>query len=194
MGEIKSAFEKAMEKAEKVGKASPQELQRMDYLRRGNTLAAKYLKGEKDDLKAELGQYDSDLRGYLVEGMEETLLRNIVLPQNEYAMQTNKRAMKGILMFKREKRKVESVSSKIEVLINSYEQARQHTYTQLRRNLEGSLEGVRKSLEQQVGTKVKIDAEAQPRFQEEWRIALAELNSQYERVLAEHKREIKSIG
>ncbi len=193
MGEIKSAFEKAMEKVEKLEKASPEELRRMEYIPKGNVIAATYLKQGNYDLKTEIAKYEDSLRGYLIEGAEEALLRNITLPQSDRSKQTSKRAMEGIAVLKAGKRKLESIYGKIEHLFNYYEQARQQVYVQMKRDFEMRFEGVGKALQQQLGTKVNINVELQPQFQEEWRKVLARLNSQYEKVLEEHKREIRAI-
>ena len=194
MGEVKSAFEKAMEKVEKLEKASPQELGRMGYVPKGSALAARYLKQELPELKTALTEYEDSLRRYLIEGAEEVFLRNIALPQSDHTKQTSKRAMEGILELKRDKKRIESIFGKIEHLFGYYEQARQQAYTQAKRNFETRLEGTRRALEQQIGTKVTINAELQPQFQEEWRRTLAELNRQYEKALEEHKQEIQSIS
>jgi len=190
---MKSAFEKAMERVEKMGKATPQELRRMEYMPKGSALAAKYIR-EGHDLQAGLEQYEPELRGYLIEGVEATLIRTIVLPQNEASKQTNARAMQGMLLLKTDKARVESVFGKIEQLVVYYEQALQQAYAQHRSSFEARLEGARRGLEQQPGARANINVEAQAQFQEEWRRSLAQLNSQYDKVLAEHKQELKTIS
>ena len=193
MGEIKSAFEKAMEKIEKLEKASPDELRRMEYVPKGNALAATYLRQEGHDLKGALAEYDDSMKRYLIEGAEETFLRNIALPKDDYAMQTSKKAMEGILILKGKGRGLEGVFEKIEHLFNYYQQARQQAYQQLRSDFEMQVQRAKPALEQQMNKGVDIGAELQLQFQSEWRKALAELDSQYEEALEEHKQEIKRI-
>ena len=57
MGEIKSAWEKAMEKANSLGKLSPDEADKFKYVPLGNALAAQYLREKVYDLEAELTKY-----------------------------------------------------------------------------------------------------------------------------------------
>lgn len=193
MGEIKSAFEKAMEKAERIGKATPEELRRMEYVPKGSALAARFLQ-TTCDLKAELEQHDPEQRKYLLEGAEETFLRNITLPQNEAAKQTNARAIEGILVLKKDRAKARNVFGKIEQIFAYYTQTRQQAYTQYKSSFEAQLQGAKKNLQQQVRTRTNINnVEAYPQFQEEWRKALAQLNAQYEEALAQHKQELKAI-
>jgi hypothetical protein len=140
MGEMKSAFEKAMEKVEKLGKASPEELRRMEYVPKGNALAATYLGQEDYDLEGELTKYDDTLKVHLIEGAEETFLRNIALPQNNNSRQSNKRAMEGIAVLKGKRKEIESIFEQIEHLFNYYEQARQQVYLQLKSNFETQMQ------------------------------------------------------
>jgi hypothetical protein len=193
MGEMKSAFEKAMEKVEKLGKASPEELRRMEYVPKGNALAATYLGQEDYDLEGELTKYDDTLKVHLIEGAEETFLRNIALPQNNNSRQSNKRAMEGIAVLKGKRKEIESIFEQIEHLFNYYEQARQQVYLQLKSNFETQMQATQRAMEQQTGNRAEIRPELHPQFQEELRKALAGLNLQYENVLEEHKQEIKRI-
>jgi len=52
MGEMKSAWEKAMEKAEKLGKPTDEELKQIEYVPAGNALAARYIQEDNVDLDA----------------------------------------------------------------------------------------------------------------------------------------------
>ena len=57
MSEMKSAWEKAMERAEKLGKPSDEELKQLEHIPTGSRLAATYLGEEKYDLAAEISKY-----------------------------------------------------------------------------------------------------------------------------------------
>jgi hypothetical protein len=46
MDEMKSAFERAMERAESLGKASEEDLKKWKYIPEGEKLAARYMKDE----------------------------------------------------------------------------------------------------------------------------------------------------
>ena len=51
-------------------------------------------------------------------------------------------------------------------------------------------------MQQQLGTLagIKVDVERQPQFQEEWRRALVQLDSQYYQLLNEYKAELSAIA
>ena len=61
MSEMKSAFERAMERAESLGEASEEDRNKWKYHPEGEKLAARHLKDECD-LMAELGTYDEEHR------------------------------------------------------------------------------------------------------------------------------------
>lgn len=195
MEEIKSAWEKAMEKVEKLGKASEEELKRLEYIPLGNILAAQYLREEDYDLGAELTKYKgTGIRKYIIQGIQETLIRNIALPRDNRAKETTKRAMVGIRLIKENKNQLQAVFDLMNNLFNYYEQARQQTYIQLRQNFEVKFQEVTKAVQQQLGAKVTIQPELQPQFQEEWRKISVQLDAQYEKVLEEHKEQILQIA
>ena len=193
MDEMKSAFEKAMERVEKLGKASPEELQRMEYVPKGNALAAAFLRQEDYDLQGEMAKYDDTLKGYLIEGAQDTFLKNITLPTNQNGMRSSKRAMEGISVLKGKKRELEELFQQIEHLFDYYGQARQQLFTDLKGRFEEQMQAAQASMGQQVRGRADFRPEMHPQFQEELRRALGQLSMQYEGVLEEHKQKIKRI-
>lgn len=195
MAEMKSAFEKAMERAERLGKASEEDLRKWKYLPEGERLAAKYLKDECD-LVVEIGKYDDSVRQHVVEGAQEILVNNIDLPRNELAKRTNKKAMEAIKELKRDKVSVENVYTKLRRIFNHYEQEgeqqRRQAYEAVKKDVEAKMQ---QAIQQQLGVagSMKIDVETQPQFQQEWRRTLAQLESQYLKLLDECKQEISNV-
>ncbi len=195
MGDIKSAHEIAMEKVEKLGKATDEERLRWKYVPEGEKLAAKYL--EKDcNLVVELNQYEKNVIKYVSKGITEILDRNIDLPKDDLAKRNNRKAMDGIKTIKNDKVSVENVYSKIRRIFSHYaeqgEQQRKQAFEALKTEFEAK---VQESLQQQLGSfsGVKIDVEKQPQFQEEWYKILAQLDSQYVILLNEYKQELLAI-
>jgi len=195
MGEIKSAFDKAMEKVAKIGEASEEELMKWKYTPEGQRLAVEYLK-EECNLTAELGKYKEGEKRFVAQGAEEVLLRSIGLPKNEFAKKNNRRAMEAIKTLKREKASVENVYSKMRRIFSHYEQEgeqqRRQTYEMLKQDFQSKIQ---QAIQQQTGVPagVRIDVERQPQFQEEWRRILAQMDSQYQKLLEEYKQEILGI-
>ena len=195
MGEIKSAWEKAMEKANNLGKLSPDEADKLKYGPLGNTLAAQYLREKDYDLEAELTKYKgSGAMRYIAGGAEEVLLGNIFLPRSEQSKQDVKKAMAGIKLLKKDRKRVEVILDQINNLVSYYEQARQQAFMQLKSNFTARLQQAAANSGQQPGARVSVDPERQPQFQEAWIKISSQLDAQYEKVLQEHKQQISKIG
>ena len=195
MGEMKSAWEKAMEKVEKLGKLTEDEVKLFECTPVGNKLAARYLQEIDFNLDAELTKYKgTGLRKYIAQGVQEIFLNNIILPQNETDNQLIKRAMAGLRIVKENKNQLEPVLDRITNLLNYYEQARQQTYTQFKKEFETKLQEASQALQNQPGNTASIEAQLQAQFQAEWHKLRGQLNAQYDKVLEEHKQQIQKIA
>jgi len=195
MNEMKSAWEKAMEKVEKLGKPSDEELKQMEYIPLGNRLAASYLEAEDFDLDSELTKYKgTGTRKYIIQGVEEIFLRNITLSYTEQAKRATKRAVAGIRLLKENKNQVKTILDQIDNLLNYYEQAHQQAYLQFKQSFETKLQKTAQTLQQQLGNAGAIEQELQLQFQEEWRKINSQLDSQYGKVLEDHKQQITRIA
>jgi len=196
MGDIKSAIEIAMEKAERLGKATDEERLEWKYVPEGERLAARYIK-QDCNLVAELSQYEEKTKKYVIQGVADILIRNINLPKSNLVKRTNKRAMEGLKIVKSDKASVENVYSKIRRIFEHYvgqgEQQRKQAYQSLKAEFEARIQ---QAIQQQLGSFVgiRIDVERQPQFQEEWRKLLLQLDSQYVMLLDEYKQELLTIS
>jgi hypothetical protein len=191
MSEMKSAWEKALEKVEKLGKLSEEELKQLEYQPAGNKLAAKYLQEIDYDLDAEMMKYKgTGVRKYILQGAQEIFLHSIILPKNEYDMQTTRRAMAGLRLLKDNKKLLDTVLDRITNLLNYYAQARQQTYLQFKKDFEAKLREHNQAMQQQPGANARIEPEQHPQFIEEWRRINSQLDAQYEKALEEHKQQV----
>ena len=124
MGEIKSAWEIAMEKAEKLGKLSPEELERQraeKYALIGKVLADKYLGGlGLWQLEVELDKYSVVEREEVKKDLAGKLAQAIELGNNERLI----KAMEGISYFERGE-KIKDIKEEIEQLFQEYQQTEQ---------------------------------------------------------------------
>jgi hypothetical protein len=195
MGGIKSAIEIAMEKTEKLDKATEEERLRWKYVPEGEKLAAQYLK-EDCNLVGEMSKYEGNIAKYVREGASDILIRNISLPKNDAVKNNNRRAMDGLKNLKSDKVGVENVFSQIRHIFNHFvgqgEQQRKQAYESLKTKYEYN---IRQAIQQEMGsmTGINIDVESHPQFQEEWLKTQAQLDAQYIKHLDEYKQELKSI-
>ena len=196
MADIKSAYEIAMEKIEKLGVPTEAERLRWKHLPEGEKLAAQYLKEKDGNLLVELAKHPEEIKKYIADGAAGVLIGNIKLPRNDTIKKTNKKVMDGLKLLKSDKVGVENIYSRIRQLFSHYaeqgEQQKQQAYQSLRVQVEGQ---IRQALQQQ-GTAIsgRIDAEKHPQFQQEWRRMLTQLDSQYITLLSEYKQELQNIA
>jgi len=196
MDDIKSAREIAMEKIERLGKATDEERLKWKYIPEGERLAVRYLK-QDCNLVVELSQYEETVKRYIIEGAGNILIRNINIPKNDLAKRNNRRAMDGLKNLKDNKVAVENVYSKMRHIFNHYaeqgEQQGKQAYESLKAEFEAKMQ---LAVQQQLGSlmRVKIDVEKQPQFQEEWRKIQTQLDSQYFKLLDEYKQELSGIA
>ena len=195
MSDIKSAREIAMEKIEKLGKATDEERLKWKYIPEGEKLAARYLK-QDCNLVVELSRYQENVTKYIIEGAEDILIRNINLPKDDLAKRKNRQAMDGLKTLKSDKIGVENVYSKLRHIFEHYkeqgEQQRKQAYESLKAEFQARIQ---EAVQQQLGSLagIRVDVERQPQFQEEWRKIQAQLGSQYVMLLDEYKRELSAI-
>jgi len=195
MGDIKSAREIAMEKIEKLGKATDEERLRWKHTPEGERLAARYLNHDCN-LAVEMKQYEKNVTKYIIEGATDILIRNINLPKDDSARKNNRQAMEGLKALKSNKIDVENVYSKIRNIFNHYmeqgEQQKRQAYESLKAEFEAKMQ---QAIQQQLGSmaRIKIDVEKQPQFQEEWHRIQSQLDTQYLKLLDEYKQELLAI-
>lgn len=191
MDEMKSALERAMERADRLGKASEEDRRKWQYLPEGEKLAAEHMKGGSD-LLVELGKYDDDARPHVAEGAQKVLVGSMDLPRNDVAKARNKKAMEAIKELKRDKVGVENVFTKIRRVFNHYEQEgeqqRRQAYEEVKRDVEAKLRQAMQQSGQEAPEKMNVESQSQ--FQQEWRRAVSQLDSQYINLLDEYKQEI----
>ena len=195
MGEMKSSWQIAMEKAEKLGKVSPEEINSIKYVPEGNRIASQYLQDEKSDLMAEMVKFPSaDAAQYVKSGIDEILLRNISLPHNEEDMRRSNRAMAGLRLVKENKKQLESVLGLINNLVNQYQLALKQTYEEFKKKAEMTIQQASRGARPQRGDQMPLEQRLQLQIQEEWRQIHSELDAQYDKALDEHKQKIKEIA
>jgi hypothetical protein len=139
VGEIKSAWELAMEKVDKLGKLSPEELrqQKEDKCRSiGQGLAEKYLSGSSlRDLKIELDKQKGEERELVRVALASRLIDAIELGDAERLAKVEE-AISGLKL--KAKEGLAAISGEIEQLFAEYREAEQKK----RREVEAAARGV----------------------------------------------------
>lgn len=192
MAEIKSALELALEKAETYGRATPEEMAVRQHQERGRQLAVNYLR-EGGDLEAELKRLPAAEQEAVRETVKEVLLRNISLPRNGEIDSRQVKALEGLLQVARNKKGMARMKAECEQVLQNFLQVRSSAHQQLKARFSASLGGVQRALEAQLGTKVRVEVEQIPQFQEEWRRFQMNLLDQFEPLLEDCKNKMAQL-
>ena len=195
--EIKSAFEKAMEKVERMNLAPPSEEERLswDAVPEGRKIAAAYLKGE-ETLTSAVAAADAKERPYVIEGAVEVLTASFQLPKHEGAEKTTARALSGIKSVLAGVPGVQEVTERVAYVNEQFktygEQQRQQAMQQLKQQFTAQLEQVMR--QRGAAGAPPGNVETMPEFQQEWMRVRLHLDQQYEGHLEGYRNEIRALA
>lgn len=189
---IKTAWEKALERFEERSKnISPEDILRMEYRPEGQKLAGRYLKEPQFKLSAALKQYEGKKRKVVLEAVEETLLSRLALPENEQALQDNRRVMEGLVEIKKNKQFLAPIMGELEHLFQYYIQAREQARESLKRDFSARINSTMQKRGIRLGPGVRVNPERHPQFHEEWAKLLGKVNEKFMPALEQLRQKIR---
>lgn len=186
---IKTALEKALEKVADLD-ISPTEVERENYRTIGKSLAARFFSERNFDLQTALAEYPEEAKRQVADGVLESLIGNLHPPANEAVEETNRRAMEGIMLLKRDRETVREIFSGMEFLFDYYRQSLRQAQLSLRESMQRRAEETQRMIEKQTGLRVQVNPENSPEFREEWLRTMNRIDTQYEEFLREHKNRL----
>jgi hypothetical protein len=189
LAEIKSALELALEKAERYGKASKEDLAAAQSQEQGRLLAVQYFKDE-GDLEEGLKGLPPEAQAAARAAAKEVFLRNIGLPRNGEAESRQDRALAGLLLVAHNRATMARYRAELEQLLQQFLQIRNNALQQLKARFGAALPQMERAMEAKTGQKVRLEVEQLPQFQEEWRRFLGQLHDQFDPMLAELKEKM----
>jgi polysaccharide deacetylase 2 family uncharacterized protein YibQ len=185
MAEIKSTLEKVLERAASMGSASHVEIQAEEKVKEGMRMAAEYLQEKEINFSA--AQEATNSSALVRKGMVQVFLRNVALPRDD-DQQRVERAMQGLLDLGKNSGDLITICKEMKGILTHYQQH----LKEIRRQVE---EAFRQQMEQalvqktgQKGLGMKVDPALHPKFQEEWSRIKADMNTQYNQALDQHKK------
>jgi hypothetical protein len=185
MSEMKSALERALERAEQMGKLSPQEMQAQkeaEYIPIGNGLSQRYLEHGHFDVLAEgIAKYGGEEGLIVKRAALKALVQSIELENGE----TTQRSLHAIIRLGIHKG-IKETCQKIEGVIGQYRDKKQQRYEEERVTLEKS---VRQSLH-----RMRISGTAvggvNVQTGEAWRRIVSEIQSEFGTRISDLKRSL----
>jgi hypothetical protein len=189
MGEMKSAFEKALEKAEKLGKLSPEEMRERreeEYAPIGRAIADRYLgHGHNGILEEEANRYSGDEKGIVIRAALWRLGEAMGLESDE----VTERAMAGMLTLRGEE-KIGEISERIRSLLREYREAKRQKYEEEKEDIERR----ERELLHQLRISGSAVGEINLRASEAWERISRELLSPFDERLNELKQELLNLS
>jgi len=192
LAEIKSALELALEKAERYGRATKEEMTREQYRDQGRQLAVNFLK-DGGDLEAEISGLPAAAQGEARVAVKEVLLRNIILPRNGELEDRMAHALEGLMLVARDKKAMARQKAELENLLQNFLQVRNSALQQLKARFGAGIGQMQRALEAQMRQKVKLEVEHLPQFQEEWRRFQGQLLDQFDPMLEACKERMLAL-
>ncbi len=193
MAEIKSALELALEKAEQYGKATKDDLLQDKFKEQGRQLAVQYLKEEDLDLEKALAALSPEAQSSARFAMREVFLRNIILPKDETIDPRQNKALEGLMVTATNKKGMTRLKQEVDQLLQQFLMARNNAYQQLKNSFSQSLGNYTRALEAQLKSKVRLEVESLPEFQQEWRKFEGNLTTQFEPILENRKQQMLNL-
>ena len=124
MAGIKSTMDLVMERAARMGTATPDEMRHEESLKKGMQSTADYLNGTKPSLLEILGEQESSQQASIRKGMLASLLRNLFLPRDEDGTQRIERAAKGIVELNQGAADIAALCQELQTIASQYGQHR----------------------------------------------------------------------
>jgi hypothetical protein len=188
MGDMKSAFERAWERAEKLGELTPQEIRERkeeEFSLIGRGLAQRYLEhGYLDVLQEGVDKYSDEERKIVTKAALSSLVAAIEIGNYDIAM----RAMPGILTLKGNG-PIQEIAEKLGAIFQEYEQAKQQRYEKEKEQLQKE--------EREILHQLRISGSAIDELNLEvsaaWDRACAELSFQFGERLHQLKEELLEL-
>lgn len=188
MDEMKSAFERALERAERLGRPSPEEMRRRkeeEYIPIGRALAERYLgHGYVGVFREEADRYRGEEKGMVITAALSRLVEAMELGDHE----VTQRAMEGILAFLG-RENLGQIGSQVEAIFEEYRRAEAEKY-----DAEGAqMERKERELLDRLGISGDAIAEINIDASEAWKGRAQELFSHYDGRLEQLKRQLLQI-
>jgi hypothetical protein len=167
-----------------MGHATQEEIAAEERVKDGMRMSADYLQGKEVDFSSVLEPTSSSV--LVKRGLVKAFLRNIVLPRDEDQQRTE-RSMQGLLALGKESGDLLSIFKDMKGILDNYQQHKKEIYQQVEDAFRQQMEQSLTQQTGQAGLGMKVDPALHPKFQEEWSRIKADLDTQYNQALGQHK-------
>ena len=191
MAGIKSTMDLVMERAARMGMATPEEMRHEENMKKGMQSTVEFLNGTTPSLVAILAEYAGGEQESVRKGMLSSLLRNLFLPRGDDGVVRIERAIGGIIELNSATPDIGSLCRELQTIAVQYGQHRKQLYEQLKEQMRMQIEQMllRKGMK---ADSLKFDPTTEPQFKEQWSRLEADLDGQYGQALEQFKAQLKA--
>jgi hypothetical protein len=179
-----------MERAARMGMATPDEMRHEESLKKGMQMTDEYLNGDQASLSEILNAQDQAQQAAIRKGMLAALMRNLFLPRDEDGSKRIGLAVQGIIELNQDMGDISALCKELQTITSQYGQHRKQLYEQLKEQMRMQIEQLlaRKGMKADTS---KIDPSMEPQFKEQWSRLEADLEGQYGQALEQFKTQLK---
>ncbi len=191
MAGIKSTMDLVMERAARMGVATPEEMRHEENLKKGMQSTVDFLNGITPSLAEILDGFSAGEQASTRKGMLTSLIRNLFLPRDEDGIARIERAIKGIVELNAATPDVGALCRELQTIALQYGQHRQQLHDQLKEQVRMQIEQmlIRKGMQPD---SIKFDPTTEPQFKEQWSRLEADLDGQYGQALEQFKAQLRA--
>ncbi len=189
MAGIKSTMDLVMERAARMGMATPEEMRHEENLKKGMQSTVDFLNGTTSSLAEILAAFPAGEQASVRKGMLNSLLRNLFLPRDEDGVARIERAINGIVELNASTPDIGALCRELLTIAQQYGQHRQQLREQLKEQIRMQIEQVliRKGMSTE---NLNFDPTSEPQFKEQWSRLEADLDGQYGQALSQFKAQL----
>ncbi len=196
MDRIKSAFERAMERAQQL--EEPGEEQRLEWrlVPEGRRLGGSFIKAQGSPFST-IEKAPAGHRPYLIRGMASVLTSNLQLPKTEVAQNMNARVIEGLERLLGDRPPLKEALRRVRYVVDQYRQfgtpQREQAYHQLKMQMERQVSDAMSRQMGQQAAPLRVNVETMPEFQQQWLAVSGQIDHQYEQHLEQYRDRIMGL-
>lgn len=192
MGEIKSAIEIALEKTMGIS-ADKKAIEADKYTKKGKILISGFLDEPDNSLDGCFKGLEKEQIAWVKEGMFQTLLANLFLPNDQIVLSKLKRVQAGFLKIISNTKKLKLLFDQLETFFSEYIGEKKRIREHIENQYAPRLRQKEEALSKQLGAPVHLDFNSDPEFKKVLGQSLSQFDTRYKAVLEQVKGELQSM-
>lgn len=192
MGEIKSAIEIALEKTMGID-VDEKSIKADEYTKKGKMIISGFLDETENSLDGCFKGLEKEQIEWVKDGMFQTLLANLFLPNDPSAIAGLKRVEAGFLKIISNSKKLKLLFSQLEGFFSEYIEEKKRVREHIENQYLPRLRQKEEALSKQLGAPVHLNINSDPEFAKILGQNLSQFDSQYKAVLEQVKGELQSM-